>query len=74
MLPGVGARWRVPAWVVGEKERTRRVVGSSGGEERYEDLRRRLEGEAAAAAAEATGSSSSAGQGSGIGLRQGRRV
>ncbi|KAE8131164.1 hypothetical protein BDV38DRAFT_31234 [Aspergillus pseudotamarii] len=75
MLPGVSARWRVPAWVVGEKERTRRVVvGPSGGEERYEDLRRRLEGEAAAAAAEASGSSSSAGQGSGIGLRQGRRI
>lgn len=72
ILPGVGAGWRVPAWVVGEKER-RRVVGSSGGEERYEDLRRRLEGEAAAVAAEASGSSA-ARQGSGVGLRQGRRA
>lgn len=59
LLPGVSAAWRVPAWVVGEKER-RRVVSNNNrndnsGSERYEDLRRRLEGEAAAAAAASTG-------------------
>ncbi|KAE8355857.1 hypothetical protein BDV28DRAFT_162401 [Aspergillus coremiiformis] len=72
VLPGVGVRWRVPAWVVGEKER-RRVGGAGGTEERFEDLRRRLAGEAAAVAAEASGSSA-ARLGSGVGLRQGRRA
>jgi hypothetical protein len=71
ILPGVGARWRVPAWVVGEKERRRAVASSGGGEERFEDLRRRLEGDAAAVAAEASGSSAAGGQE--VGLRQGRR-
>ena len=48
-LPGTGT-WRVPAWIVGEKER--RVVNGAGGDGgRYEDLRRRLEGEAIAASA-----------------------
>ncbi|RAK97565.1 protein dscB [Aspergillus ibericus CBS 121593] len=68
-LPGSG-RWRVPAWVVGEKER-RVVAGAGSGESgRYEDLRRRLEGEAMAASASA---SSSAAGASGEGLGQRRR-
>ena len=52
-LPGLN--WRVPAWVVGEKEpiATARRSGGNGygteGSERYEDLRRRLEGEVVAA-------------------------
>ncbi|KAE8144829.1 hypothetical protein BDV25DRAFT_171083 [Aspergillus avenaceus] len=54
ILPGSGGGWRVPAWVVGEKER---VVGSG----RYEDLRRRLEGEAAAVEASGVSSSSTSG-------------
>ncbi|KAI9932973.1 hypothetical protein ASPWEDRAFT_33984 [Aspergillus wentii DTO 134E9] len=53
LLPGLspwGWGWRVPAWVVGERETIRRGQNSASGEsERYEDLRRRLEGEAAAA-------------------------
>ncbi|KAJ5297686.1 hypothetical protein PENANT_c005G02615 [Penicillium antarcticum] len=57
ILPGLSPALnglRVPAWVVGESER-RGVAGGVGGErERYEDLRRRLEGEAAASA-EASG-------------------
>ena len=68
-LPGAGA-WRVPAWVVGEKER-RVVAGNGGGDSgRYEDLRRRLEGEAMAASASA---SSSAADASGEGVGQRRR-
>ncbi|GIJ81898.1 hypothetical protein Asppvi_000401 [Aspergillus pseudoviridinutans] len=69
-LPLPAAGWRVPAWVVGEKEVGRR--GGQGGEagERYEDLRRRLEGEAVAAAA----ASGNAGLGSeASGQRQRRR-
>ncbi|KAJ5138591.1 uncharacterized protein N7515_003439 [Penicillium bovifimosum] len=54
LLPGLACSengFRVPAWVVGEKERR------GNGEERggYEDLRRRLEGEVAAETAEASG-------------------
>lgn len=49
ILPGVGVIWRVPAWVVGERERSALRRGEDG--ERYEDLRRRLEGEVAAAGA-----------------------
>ncbi|GFF25511.1 DSC E3 ubiquitin ligase complex subunit 2 [Aspergillus udagawae] len=70
VLPLPAAGWRVPAWVVGEKEVGRR--GTQGGEagERYEDLRRRLEGEAVAAAA----ASGNAGLGSeASGQRQRRR-
>ncbi|KAL5318328.1 hypothetical protein ACEPPN_013387 [Leptodophora sp. 'Broadleaf-Isolate-01'] len=49
VLPGRLTRWRVPAWVVGEKMRKR-------GED-FEGLRRRLEGEnGGTAAAAATGS------------------
>lgn len=64
-LPGLN--WRVPAWVVGEKEpiATARRSGGNGygteGSERYEDLRRRLEGEVAAAS-----SSGMEGQGQGV--------
>jgi hypothetical protein len=55
LLPGLSpseSGFRVPAWVVGEKERR----GTGGSEQRggYEDLRRRLEGEVAAEA-EASG-------------------
>ncbi|PWY93396.1 hypothetical protein BO94DRAFT_510868 [Aspergillus sclerotioniger CBS 115572] len=70
-LPGTG-EWRVPAWVVGEKERMV-VAGNGGGESgRYEDLRRRLEGEAMAASASASASSSAA-DASGEGAGQRRR-
>lgn len=71
-LPGLN--WRVPAWVVGEKEPITMARRSGGhgygteGSERYEDLRRRLEGEVAAAS-----SSGMEGQGqgaSGEGQRQ----
>ena len=51
MLPGLGGGKRVPAWVVGERE-VRRVPHrgeGDGGAGRYEDLRRRLEGEVVAA-------------------------
>lgn len=77
VLPG-GVSWRVPAWVVGEKETTRRSrrrgggagSGSSSGaedpNERYEDLRRRLEGEVVAAGR----SSGMEGQGQGPGQGQ----
>lgn len=63
MLPGSsrfvsGARggWRIPAWIVGEKERITTTTaaarrGQDDGGERYEDLRRRLEDESRAAAA-----------------------
>ncbi|CAG8906523.1 unnamed protein product [Penicillium egyptiacum] len=55
LLPGLSPAstgFRVPAWVVGEQERR---VGSDSGaggaeRERYQDLRRRLEGEVAASA------------------------
>ncbi|PYH96476.1 hypothetical protein BO71DRAFT_482062 [Aspergillus ellipticus CBS 707.79] len=62
-LPGLGGSWRVPAWMVGEKERRGAGNGNgsgsgsgTGGEGRYEDLRRRLEGEAVAASASASAS------------------
>ncbi|KAJ5949473.1 hypothetical protein N7454_001057 [Penicillium verhagenii] len=52
LLPGLSPSatgFRVPAWVVGERERrTGAANGSAAERERYEDLRRRLEGEAAA--------------------------
>jgi hypothetical protein len=52
LLPGLSPSstgFRVPAWVVGERERRGATNGGSNAErERYEDLRRRLEGEAAA--------------------------
>jgi len=51
VLPGIGANWRVPARVVGERER----VSRRGEEGRFEDLRRRLEGEVAAGAGAASG-------------------
>lgn len=50
VLPGVSVNWRVPAWVVGERERV-----SRGEEGRFEDLRRRLEGEVVAAGGAASG-------------------
>lgn len=52
LLPGLSPSatgFRVPAWIVGERERRSGAVNGSAAErERYEDLRRRLEGEAAA--------------------------
>ncbi|EAW24966.1 protein dscB [Aspergillus fischeri NRRL 181] len=70
VLPLPAARWRVPAWAVGEKEVGRRGTQGGEGGERYEDLRRRLEGEALAAAA----ASGNAGLGSeASGQRQRRR-
>ena len=78
ILPGVAAAssssaWRVPAWMVGEKERVLPVGSSSsaaatptyGMTADYDDLRRRLDDEAAAAAA--------SGQGQTQGLYQRRR-
>ena len=54
LLPGLSPAstgFRVPAWLVGEKERRGGSDSGSGGaeRERYEDLRRRLEGEVASA-------------------------
>lgn len=58
------SRWRIPAWVVGEKETQRRSsagVSSAGGDaedgERYADLRRRLDAASAAATAQQGASS-----------------
>lgn len=70
---GIGRGWRVPAWIVGEKEPTRRsspagasATGTAGenGEdsEQYENLRRRLDAASAAAAAQQAASSSVAGE------------
>ncbi|RAH40286.1 protein dscB [Aspergillus brunneoviolaceus CBS 621.78] len=68
-VPG-GYRWRMPGWVVGQADRNRAGVrgGGGGGEEgagsggeRYEELRRRLEGEVVAA-------SGSEGAGAGAGI------
>lgn len=50
ILPGVSMNWRVPAWVVGERERV-----SRGEDGRFEDLRRRLEGDVVAAGGAASG-------------------
>ncbi|KAI9038091.1 protein dscB [Aspergillus affinis] len=73
-LPGLsaGSAWRVPAWMVGERESRRipRRSGRGGGGE-YEDLRQRLEGEAAAAA---SGSSSVSAAASGSGTAQRQRI
>ncbi|KAJ5570109.1 uncharacterized protein N7459_009539 [Penicillium hispanicum] len=56
LLPGLSPAhtgFRVPAWMVGERERRGGAGGAAGGgaaeRERYEDMRRRLEGEAASA-------------------------
>ncbi|PYI34413.1 hypothetical protein BP00DRAFT_390446 [Aspergillus indologenus CBS 114.80] len=66
-VPG-GYRWRVPGWVVGQADRnSSRGGGGAGGREgtagaggeRYEELRRRLEGEVVAA----SGSGAAAGSG-----------
>lgn len=52
LLPGLSPAstgFRVPAWLVGERERRGAANGGNSAErERYEDLRRRLEGEVAA--------------------------
>ncbi|KAJ5606194.1 hypothetical protein N7510_008975 [Penicillium lagena] len=58
LLPGLSPSshgFRVPAWIVGERETRNAASGNVGAgaaeRERYEDLRRRLEGEAASASA-----------------------
>jgi hypothetical protein len=67
ILPVV-RRWRIPAWVVGERDSGRRRSSGSGvyrrsgsgnaeDSERYEDLRRRLDAAAAAASSTAANSS-----------------
>lgn len=80
LLPFVSSAWRVPGWVVGERGRERRGLaaagggGGAGGEGEggyYEDLRRRLEGEAVAAAASG---SDQVGVGSGSGSGRQRRT
>ncbi|KAJ9199056.1 hypothetical protein DTO164E3_4760 [Paecilomyces variotii] len=61
ILPFGSKGWRVPAWMVGEKEvRRTQSSGNNGSSdaERYEDLRRRLEDESRAAAAAAASTSS----------------
>jgi hypothetical protein len=67
LLPGLSPAstgFRVPAWMVGEQERrggSGSGTGSGGAEgERYEDLRRRLEGEVAASASGLEGSGAQA--------------
>lgn len=65
VLPGVSMNWRVPAWVVGERERV-----SRGEEGRFEDLRRRLEGEVVAAGGAASGVSPNGNGGDGSEQRQ----
>lgn len=69
VLPGLGGTRRVPAWVVGERE-VRRVIrnGEGEAERRYEDLRRRLEGEVVAV----SGSSGAGGNEGQEGSRQRR--
>lgn len=52
LLPGlsmVSSGFRVPAWVVGEQERRYGSSGSGAERERFENLRRRMEGEVATA-------------------------
>ncbi|PLB33312.1 protein dscB [Aspergillus candidus] len=65
---GVGG-WRVPAWVVGERDSGSRsgfASSRSGGEGgRYEGLRRRLEGEASAVASASSAASAASGSGEG---------
>lgn len=61
LLPGLSpspAGFRVPAWLVGERERRSGAGNGSAGSaerERFEDLRRRLEGEVAASTSGAEG-------------------
>lgn len=67
VLPGLSpasSGFRVPAWLVGEQERRT----GSGERERYEDLRRRLEGEVASASGlEGSGQTQRRGNGNGNG-------
>jgi hypothetical protein len=74
---GIARGWRIPAWIVGEKEPVRRsspagasataaATGGAGGSgedsEQYENLRRRLDAASAAAAAQQAAGSSVAGE------------
>lgn len=75
LLPGLSPSshgFRVPAWMVGERERRVPGLGVAGGaeRERYEDLRRRLEGEVAASTSAEAGAGQS-GSGSGQRFRGG---
>ncbi|KAJ5659762.1 hypothetical protein N7507_006213 [Penicillium longicatenatum] len=78
LLPGLSPSatgFRVPAWIVGERERRSGAANGSAAErERYEDLRRRLEGEAAASSSGLDGGSGrrrNVGDGEEGGSRQG---
>ncbi|KAJ5596729.1 hypothetical protein N7450_003187 [Penicillium hetheringtonii] len=71
LLPGLSPAsngFRIPAWLVGKRERRGGTVSaaSEGERERFEDMRRRLEGEAEASGLEG------AGQGQGQRRRNGR--
>ncbi|CAG7919934.1 unnamed protein product [Penicillium olsonii] len=72
LLPGlssVSSGFRVPAWVVGEQERRSGPTGSGAERERYEDLRRRMEGEVATASGlEGSGQAQRRGTGEDSGL------
>ncbi|CAG8032123.1 unnamed protein product [Penicillium salamii] len=72
LLPGlssVSSGFRVPAWVVGEQERRSGPVGPGTEGERYEDLRRRMEGEVATASGlEGSGQAQRRGTGEDSGL------
>ncbi|CAI7598520.1 unnamed protein product [Penicillium bialowiezense] len=71
LLPGLSSGssgFRVPAWVVGEQER-RAGPSGPGERERYEDLRRRMEGEVATASGiEGSGQAQRRGASEGSGL------
>ncbi|PYI22421.1 hypothetical protein BO86DRAFT_445642 [Aspergillus japonicus CBS 114.51] len=74
-VPG-GYRWRVPGWVVGQADRNSSRVGGGGaggreatagsGGERYDELRRRLEGEVVAASGSSGAGGAGAAAGSGV--------
>ncbi|KAJ5089436.1 hypothetical protein N7532_008120 [Penicillium argentinense] len=63
LLPGLSPSstgFRVPAWLVGERERrSGAAIAAAGERERFEDLRRRLEGEAEASGLEGANSAAS---------------
>lgn len=72
LLPGLSmtsSGFRVPAWVVGEQERRSALSGSGAERERYENLRRRMEGEVATASGlEESGQAQRRGTGENTGL------
>lgn len=74
VLPSYSVTWRVPGWVYGDKDvDNRRLQADRLGnrdDERFDDLRRRLEGASRAAAA---ASGEGQGQGQASGVEEGRR-